>query len=93
MGYAAAKVFDDLAEVGPLECRSNHPDIAIQLFKSIICRLEGLQAHVYLPASQNTILDAAFKMGFREEFRLARMFLGSIVSEDCVYVAESLERG
>jgi len=93
VGYVAAKVFDEMVEVGPLVCRRNHPGIAAELFKAVLGKLEGLESYIYLPASETALLDTAFKIGFREEFRLARMFLGSAVAEDCVYVAESLERG
>ena len=48
---------------------------------------------MYLPAAETELLDVAFKAGFKEEFRLSRMFLGSVVAKNCVYIAESLERG
>jgi len=32
-------------------------------------------------------------LGFAEEFSVSRMFLGKAAAKDCVYIAESLERG
>jgi hypothetical protein len=31
--------------------------------------------------------------GFKESFNVVRMFFGQLVFKDCIYIAESLERG
>ena len=93
VGYAVAKVYDETAEIGPLVCQRNQPETALKLLKTVLCRLRGLEGYMYVPSDKAALLDVAFKANFREEFRLARMFLGSVVPQDCVYIAESLERG
>lgn len=93
VGYVAAKVFGDTAEVGPLICQQNHPEAAAALLKTVLTQLAGFEAFIYLPAAHSELLRVAFDAGFVEGFRLSRMFLGSVVLQDCLYIAESLERG
>jgi predicted N-acetyltransferase YhbS len=92
-GYVAAKVYGELAELGPLVCRGNRRDTAVTLLKTALAKLKGLEVFMCMPAAEKALLDTAARAGFREEFRVARMFLGSAVAENCVYIAESLERG
>jgi N-acetylglutamate synthase-like GNAT family acetyltransferase len=93
VGCVVAKVFSETAEVGPLICRKSHPETALKLLKAVLCRVTGAEAYMYLPAAEFALLDAAFKTGFTEQFRLARMFSGPEVAKNCIYMAESLERG
>jgi ribosomal protein S18 acetylase RimI-like enzyme len=93
VGYATAKVSGELAEVGPLVCRRNQPQTATHLLRAVLSKLEGNEALMYLPASEKNIFKTAIKFGFEEKFRIVRMFLGSHEAEECLYVAESLERG
>jgi GNAT superfamily N-acetyltransferase len=93
VGYVAAKVFGENAEIGPLVCNSNHKGVAVKLLQMVLSQLDGQEAYLYSRGSDLELLDLAHRAGFIEEFRLARMFLGSVVAQNCVYVAESLERG
>jgi predicted N-acetyltransferase YhbS len=93
IGYVAAKVYDEMAEVGPLICRQNRVDIAVTLLKTILGKLRNLDVFTCVPAEETAILEILFKAGFRENFRATRMFLGPAVAENCTYIAESLERG
>jgi GNAT superfamily N-acetyltransferase len=92
-GYVAAKVYDEMAEVGPLICQSNRVDAAMMLLKTILSRLKGLHVSIYVPKKEAALLDMLTKAGFRENFRVARMFLGPAIAKNCIYMAESLERG
>jgi GNAT superfamily N-acetyltransferase len=92
-GFAAAKVYGQMAEVGPLVCGRKHAYAAVDLLKSVLEKLQGLEVYLCVPSAENALINLAEKAGFTVEFRVARMFLGSAVAEDCVYVAESLERG
>jgi hypothetical protein len=93
VGYVATKVYDDVAEVGPLVCLYKQPKTALKLLAKTLSKLQGSRAYMSLPVAETALLDFASKAGFKEKFRLARMFLGSFVPQDCVYIAESLERG
>ena len=93
VGYVAAKVSGELAEVGPLVCRGSRRENAVNLLKVVLAKLNGAETFMYLPASEKNLLDTALNAGFQEKFRLARMFLGFRAAEECVYMAESLERG
>jgi GNAT superfamily N-acetyltransferase len=95
VGYVAAKVYQGIAEIGPLVCKENHADVAITLLKTVLCRLSGLDLDVFTCVSgkQNAVVDALLKSGFKKDFRVTRMFLGPAVAESCIYLAESLERG
>ena len=93
VGYVAAKVYGDVAEVGPLVCLPEHPKTASKLLVEVLSKLHGSRAYMSLPVAETALLDLASKAGFEEKFRVARMFLGSVVSQDWIYIAESLERG
>jgi hypothetical protein len=42
---------------------------------------------------ETEISDVLLKFGFREDFSVLRMFLGQSMARNCIYLAESLERG
>jgi hypothetical protein len=93
VGYVAAKVYDKMAEVGPLICHANHVEAAVMLLKTILNGLNGLAVSMCIPKKEAALLNMLSKAGFKEDFRVARMFLGSAVAKNCIYMAESLERG
>ncbi|MCW4007211.1 MAG: GNAT family N-acetyltransferase [Candidatus Bathyarchaeota archaeon] len=92
-GYVAAKVYGADAEVGPLVCLANHVEAAEKLLKTVLSSLRGLNVSVCLPKKEAELLDLLHAAGFREKFRVVRMFLGSALAKKCIYIAESLERG
>jgi ribosomal protein S18 acetylase RimI-like enzyme len=93
VGYVAAKVYGDVAEIGPLVCLQKKPKTALKLLSEVLSKLHGSRAYMSLPVAETGLLDLASKAGFQEKFRVARMFLGSAAAQDWVYIAESLERG
>jgi len=93
LGYAAAKVYEEMAEIGPLVCRKGRSDIAVNLLKAILDRLNGFEVAMCVPRKEHAILNMLMEARFRENFRVARMFFGPPVVKDCIYMAESLERG
>lgn len=92
-GFATAKVYEGMAEVGPLVFRKNHLKTATALLSTVLSRLEGSEAYICPPCNETELIEEATRFGFKEEFRVVRMFLGSPVQKDCIYIAESLERG
>jgi hypothetical protein len=92
-GFVAAKVDDKIAEVGPLTCHANRQEAAALLLKSVLSRLNGLDVFMYIPKKEKRLLGTIGKMGFEENFRVVRMFLGPALAKNCLYAAESLERG
>jgi GNAT superfamily N-acetyltransferase len=92
-GFVAAKRFGETAEIGPIVCGANQTETAQKLLRAILSDLEGFEAFMYLPAAEVDLVNAAFASGFREDFRLVRMFWGLVASKSCIYSAESLERG
>ncbi len=92
-GYAAAKVYEGTAEVGPIVCNQARNDIAIALLRAVLDRLKGFETFMCMPRKESAVLDMLFKAGFKEDFRVARMFSGPAVCRRCIYAAESLERG
>jgi predicted GNAT family acetyltransferase len=93
VGYALAKVYDGIADLGPLVCLRRHGDLAISLLEAVLNRLNGVDVSSCLPRREEQVLSWLLKNKFVEKFRVARMFLGEGSVNDCVYVAESLERG
>jgi GNAT superfamily N-acetyltransferase len=92
-GYAVAKVYKGGAELGPLVCPKGRNDIAIKLLRTILNKLHRLEVSMCVPQKENLILKMLMESGFSENFRVARMFFGPPIVKDCIYVAESLERG
>jgi N-acetylglutamate synthase-like GNAT family acetyltransferase len=92
-GFVAAKVDGKIAEVGPLTCHANRQEAAALLLKSVLSRLNGLDVFMYIPKKEKRLLGTIGKMGFEENFRVVRMFLGPALAKNCLYAAESLERG
>jgi GNAT superfamily N-acetyltransferase len=92
-GYAVAKIYGRTAELGPLVCRQGRSDIAINLLKATLNRLKGSEVSMCVPKKESLILNMLMLSGFSESFRVARMFFGPPFVKDCIYIAESLERG
>ncbi|MEJ5327296.1 MAG: GNAT family N-acetyltransferase [Candidatus Bathyarchaeia archaeon] len=92
-GYVAAKISASAAEVGPLVCPVNHVKTAKKLLKAVLSRLSGLDVSICLPKKEAALLNLLSNVGFREDFRVVRMFLGPVADRRCIYIAESLERG
>jgi len=92
LGYVGAKVFGNSTEVGPLVCRLEHANVAFSLLKAVFSRITG-EAFVYVPKKEVALIKLLTRLGLRESFSVVRMFLGTRVSETCIYTAESLERG
>lgn len=93
VGYVAAKIYGKIAYLGPLVCKLRHSDISIKLLKTIFSRLDGFEISMCLPEKEIEISDSLQKCGFRESFKVARMFYGPRIGKDCIYISESLERG
>jgi len=92
-GYVAAKVYSKMAEVGPLICDTNFTEEALFLLKTMLSRLSSLEVFTCIPKKETALLNMLYKAGLKKEFRVVRMFLGPAIAKNCIYVAESLERG
>jgi GNAT superfamily N-acetyltransferase len=92
-GYVAAKVYNKMAEVGPLICHMNRMEEAALLLKTILSRLASFNVFVYIPKKEAELINMLYQAGLKEDFRVVRMFLGPAVAQNCIYAAESLERG
>jgi GNAT superfamily N-acetyltransferase len=93
VGYAAATVYEKTAWVGPLICQPSRPDAALQLVKAVLAKLAEKSVYAAIPKRDAVLLDAFSGFGFREDFFVSRMFLGEANAKNCIYMAESLERG
>ena len=92
-GYVAAKVNGEIAEVGPLMCHADREEKAVMLLEAILNRLKGHEVFMCIPKKETALFSMLYKAGCREDFRVVRMFLGPAVANNCIYAAESLERG
>jgi len=93
LGFAAAKVSDEVSEIGPLVCRRGYNEVAIDLLKTILKKLKGCEVSLCIPEKESRILNLLKQHGFREDFNLARLFRGTPIINDYIYIVESLERG
>jgi len=92
-GFAAAKVYRGVAELGPLAFKRGQVKKAVDLLRATLTALKGLETSLFVPKREKRIVAALLESGFHESFRVERMFHGPSTAEDCVYIAESLERG
>jgi predicted N-acetyltransferase YhbS len=93
VGYVAATVYDTMAWIGPLICEAGNVAGAAELLKAVLAKLTGKNVYLVLPKNELSLLDMLFNVGFTEDFSVARMFLGNATAKNCIYLAESLERG
>jgi predicted GNAT family acetyltransferase len=92
-GYILAKVYESLVEVGPLVCCPEKPEVAFELLKAMLTRLKGRRVLLYVLQNQDGLETFLRSCGFKIDFSLSRMFLGTPKVQEGVYLAESLERG
>jgi GNAT superfamily N-acetyltransferase len=93
LGFALAKVWDGIANLGPLVCPQGRNDVAISLLEAVLGQLNGSEVSLCVPQKEKSVLDMLMRHGFVPSFHVARMFFHPRSVSNCVYVAESLERG
>ena len=93
VGYVAATVYETMAWVGPLVCREADVATASLLLRAALGRLGGKSVYGVVPKKETALILELAGYGLREEFDVTRMFLGAAVAKNCMYMAESLERG
>jgi GNAT superfamily N-acetyltransferase len=93
VGYIAATVYEQMAWIGPMVCQDQRQDDALLLIRAILSKLDGKSAYVVVSKKDTLILDAFSFFGFTEQFIVSRMFHGKHLGKNCIYIAESLERG
>ncbi|MCW3999734.1 MAG: GNAT family N-acetyltransferase [Candidatus Bathyarchaeota archaeon] len=92
-GYIAATVYPTLAWIGPLICQVQRRDAARLLVKAALSRLGGKTAYAVVSKADVDLMEVLGEAGFRQDFSVTRMFLGQLSAKNCIYMAESLERG
>lgn len=92
-GYIVTKILNHQAEIGPLVVRSNSESIVLNLLKKALFNLSGYNTLIYVPKNNQEINTLLINSGLNKETSLIRMFLGSPITIDCLYLPESLERG
>jgi GNAT superfamily N-acetyltransferase len=92
-GYLAVKVYGKMAEIGPLICEKQRGKVAVDLLKTALSKLQDFEVSMCVPKKEVAIVDMLMASGFKESFRVARMFLGHHATEECISLPESLERG
>jgi GNAT superfamily N-acetyltransferase len=90
-GFIAAKVYEKMAEMGPLVCHKE--GAAVELVKNMLSMLRDFDVYVYAPENGKAITTTLLNAGLKANFQVTRMFLGPVNVQGCVYLPESLERG
>ena len=93
VGYSVAKVFGGMAELGPIVCTKGKIKTALSLISATLNDVRGHEASIFVPENEVEMLSMLGKNGFRQAFRVKRMFNGPPITKDCFFIAESLERG
>jgi GNAT superfamily N-acetyltransferase len=93
VGYVAATIYETSAWIGPLVCQVERNDAAILLMNGVLARVAGKSVYAVVPKKEVSLFESFASLGFKEEFFVSRMFLGEKPAKNCIYLAESLERG
>lgn len=93
VGYIAATIYESMAWLGPLVCLPSRYDVAGRLVSAVLAKIGGRRVYVVASKTDSVLLDLFLSLGFKEEFTVTRMFTGISQAKNCIYLAESLERG
>jgi GNAT superfamily N-acetyltransferase len=93
VGYVAATVYETMAWVGPLICQEADVEGASGLLRAVLSKLMGKSVYMVLPKKEVAITKILYSLGFKQDFSVVRMFNGANSAKNCIYLAESLERG
>ena len=93
VGYVAATIYETMAWIGPLVCQASRNDVANLLVNAILTKASGKSVYSVVSKKEVALLKLFYSLGFKEEFIVSRMFLGEKPARNCIYLAESLERG
>jgi len=93
VGYVAATIYETMAWIGPLVCQATRNDVANLLINAVLTKVVGKSVYVVAPKKEVSLFKSLASLGFKEEFFVSRMFLGEKPAKNCIYLAESLERG
>ncbi|MDR0318959.1 MAG: GNAT family N-acetyltransferase [Nitrososphaerota archaeon] len=93
VGYVLSNDHGNTLEVGPLVCRPDLPDVALELLRVMFQRLANRSVVLYLSPNQVVLEAFLLELGFRKSFSLSKMFLGGSKIQSGVCLVESLERG
>ena len=94
IGYVMARGSPEAAEIGPLVCENGSEDTAINLLNAQLGKLIGAEAYIGVPENKPKTLSTLRELGFRENFKVIRMYYGSKPqARGCAFAMESLERG
>ena len=94
IGFVMAAKSSKNVEIGPLICDSSSEDKAIDLVKAILRKFIGFNVHIGIPEKQFKMLSALRGLGFRDNFKVVRMYYGNVPPDKgCIFAMESLERG
>ncbi len=93
LGFVLTKKYEKMAEIGPMVCQKGLENVAIDLLERVVNTLESVETFIYVVKENTFVLKTLYDLGFAEQFYLVKMFFGPAFGKDCVYAAESLERG
>lgn len=92
VGFIMGGQYLKTAEIGPLICRSQ--DKAADLLTTLLRHFINLDVYIGIPESKSKILLVLNELGFRESFKVLRMYYGLKPQDNgCIVAVESLERG
>jgi GNAT superfamily N-acetyltransferase len=93
VGYVASTIYDSMAWIGPLICLPSRYDVVGNLVSAVLAKVGGRIVYTVVSKADPVMLGLFSSLGFKEEFAVSRMFLGINPAKNCIYLAESLERG
>jgi len=93
VGYAMAKTYSRQAEIGPLTCRNTRLDAAETLLDTMLQKTVNRQVTICIQKTRKTLISRLLKAGLEQSFNVQRMLQGPLTFKNCIYIAESLERG
>ena len=68
-------------------------DVAGRLVSAVLAKVGDKSVYSVVAKTDAAMLGMLSSVGFKEEFAVSRMFHGISEAKNCIYLAESLERG
>jgi predicted GNAT family acetyltransferase len=94
VGYIGATIYESMAWIGPMVCDpSRRYTFAGRLVSSVLAKVGGKSVYTVAPKGDAALIEILSSIGFTEEFTVTRMYNGISTARNCIYLAESLERG
>lgn len=95
-GYIATSCTEKSCEIGPLIVELGDAEAAERLLRGVLGVVSADLARIFVPHSNDSAIELADSLGFKEDFRTMRMFHGqpnTVERKEGIFAIGALEKG